>query len=362
MPRLPSTLLRRAYTVDPLLPLLLRECRDLDSARNELRWLREHAQSRDAANIRGDAWQQRQLRSMVRDRSRGKPLQPETETYTARTARLILSELGARRPSTAPFRILDLCTGTGCIPLLLHSLLAPSIPNLTIVGIDISPKALNLARRNLDYNISREHLLPRAKQDVHFLQANVLHDEETQRLNGVATTVPGLPTVLLDFPPAEANSGAKNADWDVLISNPPYISTADFGDGTTKRSVRLHEPKLALVPPPLTSSGQSQKMAYDEITAREDSFYPRLLDISEQIGSKLSIFECGDLGQARRITAMVDERKRSGSLSRKVKTEIWKCDGFEGNDTVTSGEDIGNQSDDDQGARAVVMYRNTVSR
>ncbi len=42
MPRIPTSLRRCARHISPLLPLLLRPCRDLTSARNELRWLREH--------------------------------------------------------------------------------------------------------------------------------------------------------------------------------------------------------------------------------------------------------------------------------------------------------------------------------
>lgn len=42
MPRLPTSLLNHARSLHPYLPLLLRSCRDLSSAQNELRWLREH--------------------------------------------------------------------------------------------------------------------------------------------------------------------------------------------------------------------------------------------------------------------------------------------------------------------------------
>ena len=41
MPRLLHSLLLRARNISPLLPLLLRPCRTLPSARNELRWLRD---------------------------------------------------------------------------------------------------------------------------------------------------------------------------------------------------------------------------------------------------------------------------------------------------------------------------------
>lgn len=69
MPRIPHQLLRRARTADPLLPSLLLACRDIPSARNELRWLKEHALNKDPA-----AWRPR-LRSLVRQRALGRPLQ-----------------------------------------------------------------------------------------------------------------------------------------------------------------------------------------------------------------------------------------------------------------------------------------------
>jgi hypothetical protein len=45
MPRLPTALLRKAHAINPFLPPLLRTCRELISAQNELRWLREHVKT-----------------------------------------------------------------------------------------------------------------------------------------------------------------------------------------------------------------------------------------------------------------------------------------------------------------------------
>lgn len=61
---------------------------------------------------------------------------PETEEWTLRLASLL--------PSAKPLRILDLCTGSGCIPLaLLHAL-----PQSQGVGVDLSSRALGLAEEN----------------------------------------------------------------------------------------------------------------------------------------------------------------------------------------------------------------------
>lgn len=79
MPRIQPSLIIKAYNENPLLPLLVKECRSLDSARNELRWLRERA-LRDSqlptrlAGRTSVGWRTR-LRTMCRRRSRGYPLQ-----------------------------------------------------------------------------------------------------------------------------------------------------------------------------------------------------------------------------------------------------------------------------------------------
>jgi len=78
MPRLPPNLLNYAHTLHPCLPLLLRPCRDLPSARNELRWLQEHViATKNTSKPRSvrPAWQIASLRRLCVERSMGKPLQ-----------------------------------------------------------------------------------------------------------------------------------------------------------------------------------------------------------------------------------------------------------------------------------------------
>ena len=78
MARLSPRTLRQAYRESPLLPILLRPCRDLSSARNELRWLRQHVEQRSNASQNGrfdgkDAYSR--LRSLCLERGKGVPLQ-----------------------------------------------------------------------------------------------------------------------------------------------------------------------------------------------------------------------------------------------------------------------------------------------
>lgn len=72
MPRLPTSLLLQARHIDPLLPILLHPCRDLNSARNELRWLRQHVKNLPS---NGPQRAPPALYDLCLERSRGKPLQ-----------------------------------------------------------------------------------------------------------------------------------------------------------------------------------------------------------------------------------------------------------------------------------------------
>ena len=82
MPRLSTSTILKAHRENPFLPLLLRECRSLNLARNELRWLRARAldnkatasKEKDPGIGHRSGWMSR-LRSMCRARSRGVPLQ-----------------------------------------------------------------------------------------------------------------------------------------------------------------------------------------------------------------------------------------------------------------------------------------------
>ncbi|KAK2766652.1 hypothetical protein FQN54_005963 [Arachnomyces sp. PD_36] len=414
MPRLPTELLVRAHRQDPLLPLLLRECRDLPSARNELRWLRNHAVSEASGvkfrqrrqhinNSQMPGWRTR-LRSMCQARAKGKPLQyilgdqpfgdleilcregvliprSETETYTLRAARLILKHFRRESDSQSivtlpkgPLRIIDLCTGTGCIPLLLHQLLSPHVPQLEIVGVDISNKALSLAKRNLEHNVKLGLLSKRSRSEVRFLKSNVL--ERNTHPNGLENIlqITGDSCNLHDAKDTGSKPTTKGGSWDVLISNPPYISPTQFGNGTTARSVRVYEPKLALVPPPATNERSHTEEAMtgvpmaNDVNSRTgfhapaDTFYPRLIALSSLLNAKLTIFECGDPPQALRVAELAATYRPASGKSDSVtdsKVEVWRCDddmghGDDGEYNSPSGSEY---TQHDGGARAVVIKR-----
>jgi release factor glutamine methyltransferase len=104
----------------------------------------------------------------------------------------------ALRLSKPGMRVLDLCTGSGCI---LTSLMKYS-RELTGVGADVSEKALEMAARNLKQN------------DV---QAELVRGDLFENLQG---------------------------EFDLIVSNPPYIKTAVIE--SLEPEVRDHDPMLAL--------------------------------------------------------------------------------------------------------------------
>ncbi|KAF2786874.1 hypothetical protein K505DRAFT_258947 [Melanomma pulvis-pyrius CBS 109.77] len=325
MPRLPTSLLRKAYAIDSLLPPLLGPCRDLNSARNELRWLREHVDkvSRARYTKGGSSAKGGLLRTLVRKRvSGGKPIgaplqyglgteyfgdleievrpgvlipRPETAASVTHLTRLVRDA----RELPTELRILDLCTGTGCIPLLFHDVFysVRSDVELRFLGVDISSKAIALANRNLQR-------LRRSKKYVHkgvteFMLADVLVNPFADRARRPDEPLP-LKSAL--------NFNKKRVFWDILVSNPPYISPSAFRT-TTARSVRGFEPRLALVPP--GEAGRSD-------TEQGDAFYPMLLVAAIDAEVKIVLLEVADLDQAYRVARMAQGMQVYDGI------EIWR--------------------------------------
>ncbi|KAJ5375361.1 hypothetical protein N7517_007367 [Penicillium concentricum] len=209
-----------------------------------------------------------------------------------------------------PLRVIDLCTGTGCIPLLLHALLAPHFQKLEIIGVDISPTALALAQENLEHNLQLGQLASSATTNIRFHRADVLE-------HGNDNSVPSIESILqTQFPNFRALNTSlpdQESGCDLLISNPPYISQTEFRNGTTARSVRRFEPKLALVPP---YSGNEM-----EDCMPEDIFYHRILTLAFKLKAKLTVLECGDSSQANRVVAL--HRRLALAESGKFSAEVW---------------------------------------
>lgn len=105
--------------------------------------------------------------------------------------------------SAGPCRILDLCAGSGCIGLAA----AANLPNARVLLGEYDEEALKICRQN----IRRSNL--------------------TGRVTSMKLDAREKPTRSL-------------GEFQFLVSNPPYIPSADIG--TLDASVREHEPRLAL--------------------------------------------------------------------------------------------------------------------
>jgi methylase of polypeptide subunit release factors len=229
-------------------------------------------------------------------------------------------------------KILDLCTGTGCIPLLTYyefcNKYRRDAKDMEVVGVDISPTALALANQNLQKLIGERMIPPKA--NLQFLQADILASKDEEVGNGVKSLMTELKQHT-STSTSETNPG--NGNWDILISNPPYISPSAFNH-TTTRSVKKYEPRLALVPPPIQSPTTASlhpkslttqhfnphSLNPDQDQDQGDLFYPHLLTIATAISAKVILFEVADLEQAKIVAEMA---RRQGSWDG---VEIWRDD------------------------------------
>lgn len=125
---------------------------------------------------------------------------PDTETLVENVLQLARRTAGFENP-----RVADICTGSGCIA----AAIAKHLDHSTVVATDISPAAIEVAKKNL---------------------------EEL----GLSSRVEVLQGDLLE-PLAEH---VDQHPFDLIVSNPPYIATAKID--TLDRSVRDYEPHLAL--------------------------------------------------------------------------------------------------------------------
>lgn len=310
MPRTAPALIRKAKQISPNVATLLLPCRDLASALNEYRWIKQHVESNTAATHR-----RRRIAQLCVQRGKGVPLQyilgsqpfgpldiqckpdvliprQETEAYTYHVANLVKSNDNFRaqaNESKNSLRILDLCTGSGCIPLLLFALLQKSFVALDVQGVDVSATAIGLSALNKYRNIQAGNLSdPGPQQSLRFTLQDIFDDEGMKPF----TTQP----------------------WDIITSNPPYISPRvwNTGLGQLGHSVRKYEPKLALVPASDTPLPKGWSL--------QDVFYARLLQLTSVIQPKLLLTELGDKHQAERVL----ERFFELPIADQYNVEVWR--------------------------------------
>lgn len=137
-----------------------------------------------------------------------KSLAPASTARTTTPADNAVAQCPPPTPSLRPLKIADVGTGSGAIAVALAKHLPAVYPGgCLITAIDLSPDALDVARGN-----ARDHGVD---PQIEFVQGD-----------------------LLDKLPADS-------DFDMILSNPPYVSRAEYDD--LDPTVRDHEPKMALL-------------------------------------------------------------------------------------------------------------------
>ncbi|KAJ2747481.1 hypothetical protein GGI20_000470 [Coemansia sp. BCRC 34301] len=309
----------RCSSNNTLVPLLrkLSESLGEQQAKNELRWLIEHARkdiadginmqqhilaqnterrgarlwreqpARSADEIERESMrlssvQQAWLRQAISERTeRHKPLQYiigeqqfgranvivrppvliprwETEEWMLRLAELINSHTSNARDvgaeASRPLNILEACTGSGCIALGLGCELADG--SARILGVDISDDAVGLAVDNLAFN---QMLL---SNHVQFCKVDLQQ-----------------PVHLL---PAQLSVGeGVSGSWDMIVSNPPYVTPSEYR--VLDADVREWEDIRALVPLPQGTT-DPQSVAEKDLDPSGMAFVVQLAKLAKELG------------------------------------------------------------------------------
>jgi release factor glutamine methyltransferase len=118
---------------------------------------------------------------------------PETEE-------LVELIVESQKSKVKSLKILDIGTGSGCIAISL----AKNLPNAQVFALDVSEKAIAIAKKNAAMN----------KVNVDFILANILEIEDL------------------------------NQQFDCIVSNPPYVRLLEKAE--IKTNVLAYEPHLAL--------------------------------------------------------------------------------------------------------------------
>jgi release factor glutamine methyltransferase len=197
------------------------------------------------------------FRELVKRRSEGEPVAyllgckefnsldfrvtPDVLIPRPETEHLVVAMLDLAKPKDSPRSIADVGTGSGIIAVCA----AKHLPSAKVTAIDLSAPALAIARENAEKH-------------------------------GVASRIEFVESDLFAAVPAERT-------FDIIASNPPYISTAELAD--TQSDVKNFEPTMALLAGP-TGVEVIERLvpqAYDRLNAGGHL----LMEISPMIDEKV---------------------------------------------------------------------------
>lgn len=236
-PRLMPRVIKEAAGVHPWLTLLLPECKTVSHARQELRWLVQEFGTDGVS-----------LHEACRLRSKHVPLQYilgsqpfgeldilcrknvliprwETEEWSLQLARAIAN--GSVPISNRKWHIVDICTGTGCIPLTLLNETKHLFKDtgLQVDAIDCSSNAIKLTTQNYSRNFYKDPLINGnpTKFKFNVRSMDILNESQVR-----------------------GSVGTLKQPINILTCNPPYIPKDEFIKNV-RSSVRAYEPRLALL-------------------------------------------------------------------------------------------------------------------
>ena len=159
---------------------------------------------------------------------------PETEELVE----LAKIEIQNLKSKIQNLKLLDIGTGSGIIPITLKKY----FPNAEISAMDISEKALEIAKKNAEFH----------KKEINFIQADFLNTELTE-------------------------------NYDIIISNPPYIGIEENIE--IEDSVKGFEPNIALFSPTSDALIFYKKIAKDgEKHLNENGMI--FLEINQKLGKE----------------------------------------------------------------------------
>ena len=159
---------------------------------------------------------------------------PETEELVE----LAKIEIQNLKSKIQNLKLLDIGTGSGIIPITLKKY----FPNAEISAMDISEKALEIAKKNAEFH----------KKEINFIQADFLNTELTEK-------------------------------YDIIISNPPYIGIEENIE--IEDSVKGFEPNIALFSPTSDALIFYKKIAKDgEKYLNENGMI--FLEINQKLGKE----------------------------------------------------------------------------
>lgn len=145
---------------------------------------------------------------------------PETEELVE----WILLEKQETRNKKQDFSILDIGTGTGCIPISLKK----NLSNVTVSAIDVSEEALKIARQNAELN----------DVEISFILQDILKSES---LNIIANE---MKQSVINKEITSSETPRNDVKFDIIVSNPPYVRNLEKVE--INNNVLKNEPHLAL--------------------------------------------------------------------------------------------------------------------